>query len=257
MDPNYLNINVDSFKDHINAMLQEMLNGKEHADVTLVCDDKIQFQAHKIVLSSCSQVFKSLMSANSEFNLNQLIYLSDIRSSEIRSILEFIYLGQATVNQERVDEFINVAKGFEIKGINGNVEKMHDVESTKLVTMSENELSTLRRTISENEQVEPIEENIADLSHTKNFIEDNVTHDGQKFPCDQCDKQYIGKAGQKSLMRHIKISHMGLLFPCDECSYKSSTKSHLNRHKNALHKMKKQELERWLSNITSASIIKL
>ena len=78
----------------------------------------------------------------------------------------------------------------------------------------------------------------------------------QVYP-DQCDKQYIGKAGQKSLMRHIKISHMGLLFPCDECSYKSSTKSHLNRHKNALHKMKKQELDRWFSNITSASIIKL
>ena len=40
-------------------MLHEMMKSNELTDVTLVCDDKKQFKAHKIVLSACSTVFKN------------------------------------------------------------------------------------------------------------------------------------------------------------------------------------------------------
>ena len=86
----------------------------ELTDVTLVSDDKKQFKAHKIVLSASSPVFKSIISDNLS---SPIIYLRGIQSYEIESILQFIYLGQATFYQERMNEFLNVAKSFQIKEI--------------------------------------------------------------------------------------------------------------------------------------------
>ena len=45
-----------------------------------------------------------------------------VLSYEIESILHFIYLGQATIYQERMNEFLNVGKSLEIKEINKDIE---------------------------------------------------------------------------------------------------------------------------------------
>ena len=51
----------NTFSDHLREMLYQMKKSNEFTDVTLVCDDMRQFQAHKIVLSACSSVFKSII----------------------------------------------------------------------------------------------------------------------------------------------------------------------------------------------------
>ena len=43
------------------------------------------------------------------------MYLRGIQFSEIESILQFIYLGEATFYEERMEEFLAVAKSLEIK----------------------------------------------------------------------------------------------------------------------------------------------
>ena len=88
-------------------MLHEMMKSNDFTDVTLVCDDKRQFKAHKIVLSACSSVFKSII--NDLPHNNSVIYLRGIQHEEMESILEFMYLGVATFYQERMNEFLNVA----------------------------------------------------------------------------------------------------------------------------------------------------
>ena len=47
-----------TYSDHLREMLHEMMKSHELTHVTLICDDKRQFKAHKIVLSACSSVFK-------------------------------------------------------------------------------------------------------------------------------------------------------------------------------------------------------
>merc|ERR1712208_243321 len=89
-------------------------------DVTLVYDDKIQFKAHKIVLSACSTVFKSII--NDLPQNNSVIYLRGVQHQEMESILEFMYLGVATFYQKRMNEFLNAAKNLEIKEISKDVE---------------------------------------------------------------------------------------------------------------------------------------
>ena len=55
------NLKWHTYSDHLREMLHEMMKSNELTDVTLVCDDKRQFKAHKIVLSACSSVFKSIV----------------------------------------------------------------------------------------------------------------------------------------------------------------------------------------------------
>ena len=76
-----------SFTEHLQLMFKDLYEEGNHADLTLVCDDQIQFKAHKIVLSACSPVFKKIIGNNP--NNNPLIYLRGIQSYEIESILQF------------------------------------------------------------------------------------------------------------------------------------------------------------------------
>ena len=110
----------DAYSDHLRGMLHEMMKSEELTDVTLVCDDKIQFNAHKIILSGCSSVFKSIMKDLPHGS--SVIYLRGIQHQEMESILEFIYLGVATFSKERMNEFLRVAHNLEIKDISKCVE---------------------------------------------------------------------------------------------------------------------------------------
>ena len=78
-------------------------------------------------LCACSTVFKNIIDS---LPLNcSVIYLRGIQHQEMESILEFIYLGVATFYQERMKEFLNVAKNLEIKEISKDVE-FNDGEET-------------------------------------------------------------------------------------------------------------------------------
>ena len=108
-----------TYSDHLREMLHELHTSEELMDITLVCDDKRILKAHKIVLSACSSVFQSIihdLPPNSS-----VIYLRGIQHQEMESILEFMYLGVATFYQERMNEFLNVAKNLDIKEIGKNV----------------------------------------------------------------------------------------------------------------------------------------
>ena len=115
MNQEKYNLNWHTYSDHLRDMLHEMMKSNELTDVTLVCDDKIQFKAHKIVLSACSSVFKSII--NDLSHNTSVIYLRGIQHQEIESILQFMYLGVATINPDRMNEFLNVAKCLEVKEI--------------------------------------------------------------------------------------------------------------------------------------------
>ena len=78
-------------------------------------------------LCACSTVFKNIIDS---LPINcSVIYLRGIQHQEMESILEFIYLGVATFYQERMKEFLNVAKNLEIKEISKDVE-FNDGEET-------------------------------------------------------------------------------------------------------------------------------
>ena len=101
--------------------MKELMMNEDFSDVTLVTEDKKHIKANINVLSACSPVFKDIL--KKEKNSNQIMYLRGVQFSEMESIMQFIYLGEATFYEERMDEFIAVTKSLEIKELS-NAETM-------------------------------------------------------------------------------------------------------------------------------------
>ena len=107
-----------TFSFHGQQLLRNLFESQEFTDVTLISDDQHQYKVHKFILSACSTSLKRILSSNP---FNTSIYLRGIHHEELESILQFIYLGEATLYHERMNEFLNVAKNLDIKEIGKNV----------------------------------------------------------------------------------------------------------------------------------------
>merc|ERR1739838_918532 len=102
-----------TYSDHLKIMMKEWMMNEDFSDVTLVTEDKKQIKANINILSACSPVFKDIL--KKEKYSNQIMYLRGVQYSEMESIIQFIYLGEATFYEERMDEFLAFAKSLEIK----------------------------------------------------------------------------------------------------------------------------------------------
>merc|ERR1711911_474375 len=90
------------------------------ADVTLVSDDKVEFYAHRIVLSSCSNMFNFIFKRNK--NSNPLLFLGGVNSINLGYILDYIYQGEVNIFQEQLDSFLESAQKLEIEGLLDNIQ---------------------------------------------------------------------------------------------------------------------------------------
>ena len=115
-------IQLSGFPEYLKNLLVDIQTSGDFADVTLVCDDQKQLRAHRNILSACSPVFKRILRINSS-SPHSVIYLRGIRHEEMVSILHFVYLGQVTFSEDRMEEFLSVAKNLEIKELSNNIEQ--------------------------------------------------------------------------------------------------------------------------------------
>ena len=95
----------------------ELRNDTDFADVTLVCEDQ-SIKAHKLILSACSPLFKKLLKTHQ--HPQPLIFMRGMRSSNLKAIVDFIYLGQTNVFQEDLESFLSLAEELQLKGLDGN-----------------------------------------------------------------------------------------------------------------------------------------
>ena len=83
------------FISNKSSCLNNEFSKQQFSDVTLVSDDHRAFYAHKYVLSTFSPYFKDILLNNP--HPHPLIYLRGIHSEDLDSLLQFIYLGKASV----------------------------------------------------------------------------------------------------------------------------------------------------------------
>ena len=236
---------------HGTELFKELLETQQYSDVTLVYDDEYSFKAHKFMLSACSSVFKNILDQNPQ---NTSIYLRSIQHHELESIMQFIYLGEAKFYQERMNEFLNVAKDLDLKEIGGNIDVDEDPETFSQLDEKFNENSTQ----AEDETVQLIEPNYQVKSNKSNKtvamnnkskfpcqqcdyqattggnLQMHVLsiHEGVKYPCEQCDYQATTTSALKI---HVQFKHEGIKYPCEQCDYQATTTSNLKRHVETKH----------------------
>ena len=146
-----------------------------------------------------------------------------IQSFEIESILQFIYLGEATFYQERMDEFINVAKSLEIKQISKGIEIPENGQHDNYETKELDPVNELPATDSLPKQISK------GIQHKSRQLNQNNEN---KYPCDECN--YEAKFPHH-LRQHIKSIHERIKYPCDQCNFKATDPSYLRRHIKSIH----------------------
>merc|ERR1740122_608737 len=100
MDQEKYSLTSQSYSDNLRSMMKELLTNDEFSDVTLVTDDKKHFKGHMNILSASSPVFRDIL--QKEKKSHPIIFLRGTHSSDVDSILQYIYLGEATFCQERM-----------------------------------------------------------------------------------------------------------------------------------------------------------
>ena len=185
MSQEQVNVTWQTYSSHLKEMMKNLLESSDAADVTLVCDDRTKYKAHKFVLKACSPVFKSIMTDLSQNE--SVIYLRGVQAQEMKPILQYLYLGQATVFENRVNEFLNVAESLEIieiiEGMDYSVlESLEEIPEFSHISnenpdLQDNSLDSNEKYNQTNTQISKIEKNIQNSGRKKqlNISVINVT----------------------------------------------------------------------------------
>ena len=246
---------VNSFHD-----LREDL---DFSDVTLVCEDNKQIEAHKVIISACSPFFSSILKRNK--HPHPLIYMRGMKSKELIAIVDFIYNGEANIFQEDIDEFLKIAEELQLKGLVGfdddkDVTNMTNISEPKpkvnCFPKQELKIHNEERNLYIVENISESSENywenqpIVQIDTTKKVVIDpqteelqtkiasmmeNINEGENKWRCTVC-----GKAAQKkqSITRHVESHIEGVSHPCNQCGKVSRSAASLQVHMSTTHRNK-------------------
>lgn len=106
-------IKWNDFPTIISHSFSDLCESRELVDITLVCQDNRQLQAHKVVLAACSPFFRSVLVNNPHHH--PLLYLKDIKIENLQSVIKFIYQGEVKIKEDELTAFLAVAEELEIK----------------------------------------------------------------------------------------------------------------------------------------------
>ena len=114
MPENFL-LKWNDFQENVSKSFGILRNNTFFQDVTLVGDDQKQLSAHKVVLSSCSDYFNTILKQNN--HSHPLLCFDGINSSDLNNLLDYIYNGEIQIYQEDLDRFLLIAQRFRLEGL--------------------------------------------------------------------------------------------------------------------------------------------
>ena len=129
--PEKLCLNWKNFQQNISSAFRDLRSDNDFSDVTLACEDGFQVSAHKVILASSSPFFMNILKMNK--NPHPLIYMRGVTSEDLEAIVDFLYYGEAEIEQENLDAFLAVAEELKISGLStqGSATNEKDVPTKK------------------------------------------------------------------------------------------------------------------------------
>lgn len=71
------------------------------------------FKAHKIILAACSKHFQEIFEAT-PLGSSLIVILDGTSSTNMASLLEFMYRGEVQISQERLSSFLKTADNLQV-----------------------------------------------------------------------------------------------------------------------------------------------
>ena len=101
------NLKWNDFQTTVLQSFKSIRTDKDFLNVTLVTDDEVQIEAHKVILAASSPFLANILKKSP--HKHPLIYLSGISSINLNLILDYVYLGEVQLFQEQLDDFLQAS----------------------------------------------------------------------------------------------------------------------------------------------------
>ena len=165
-----------------------------------------------------------------------MIYLRGIKNEEMEAILDYIYLGAVTIEQNKIDGFLQFARSLEL-----NVGEQQFSTSTS----EDDEKDDVERSpgdnweVSQDLEITDVSGNVEFPVDTNNDEDDDETdesvmpvEDSKQCPATECNKVF---ATTQTMIAHYQKRHKDNNIYCNQCNYKTSTKQNLRLHIQSKH----------------------
>ena len=119
----------NDFKQNISSSFGALRGDVDFTDVTLVCEDGQQIEAHKVILAASSPFFRELLRKNK--HPHPLVYLRSLKGDDLVAIIDFLYFGEANVFQENLESFLAFAEELKLKGLTNGANDIGSELETK------------------------------------------------------------------------------------------------------------------------------
>ena len=108
----------NDFQANLSSAFGGLRNDQDFADVTLVSEDGVHIETHKVVLASTSPFFREILKRNK--HPHPMVYMRELKADELSAMIDFLYYGEANVNQESLEAFLGLAEELRLKGLTGS-----------------------------------------------------------------------------------------------------------------------------------------
>ena len=123
----FVKLNWDSTKPQIIRNLKQIWNDQSFTDVTLAFDDEVKIQTNRTLLAAISPILRG--ATKSITGHNSCIFLFGLKSSSVKSLLEFVYKEEISIEKNKLENFLSTAQILKINGfIEPNEDEHKNVE---------------------------------------------------------------------------------------------------------------------------------
>merc|ERR1719483_819424 len=117
------------------SVMDSLLEEESLVDVTLSADGQF-IRAHRIVLSACSPYFRTLFKSSFLNEKHPVVILKDVDFDILKSLVEYMYKGEANVPQPMLTSFIQTAESLQVRGLAEGASKQKLEQVAELNKMS-------------------------------------------------------------------------------------------------------------------------
>ena len=242
------NLKWNDFQTNVSKSFGLLRNESYLHDVTLVSDDFKLLSAHKLVLSSCSEYFRTIFQQTKQ--TQPLLCLDGVGSEDLKNVLDYVYEGEVKIHQEHLDRFLTIAQKFKLEGIVGDEEEeeeeLHkDNQENNFISVNErleqeknNMISKSKKLEKSSKEVIAINSNREDvLAEVKKKINENIIkNEDRSLTCRLCGVTKSNKNRTAEMKRHIEVHIEGISYPCQLCNKSFRSSNCLIMHKSQYHR---------------------
>ena len=258
MGEDTLSLTWTNFQGHLATSFAELIAENSFSDVTLISDDQVKTLAHKFVLSANSPVLKDLLISNP--HSHPIVYLRGVKHRELQSLLQFMYLGEAHIHYDHIDDVMQTAKDLQIKELTQEFQTddetmgLEHTENDNYCPEVAKDLQSFKEFLTDKEMFQ-IDNETPDIEQTENDVycpeveslnvanviqsdvsennrNEEIKSDTKKFLCEICESGFTSKLG---LLQHTRTKHEGIIFSCNQCNYRSTYHTSVKRHSQSKH----------------------